>query len=123
MRHILKALRANLARPRDANADERHLIEEELAREFERMSRLGYCLFGIVKVVPRFFDEQVTLVSLATIYICHSRSAKIVKANNMPVLPAILPGEATFIGIPVLGSRECELPSSAEEAKWVPTVY
>lgn len=45
------------------------------------------------------------------------------KANNMLVLPAILPEEATFIGGPVFGSEPREKLSLAEQAKYVPPIY
>lgn len=100
MKDILEAVGKDVARLQDARPEERHVIEAELSRELERLQSLGYYLFGITRVVPRFFDEHVMLMSVATIYITHSRSPKIVKANNMMVIPAILPEEVTFIGDP-----------------------
>jgi transcriptional regulator with XRE-family HTH domain len=109
MKDVLKALSADVVRLHDAKPEDRHLIEEELSRELEGLQGLGYYVFGIVRVVPKFFDEHVLLIYLATIYISHSRSPKIVKTDNMMVLPAMLTDEAAFIGSPALGSEKEEL--------------
>lgn len=100
MKDVLKTLRVEVARLHDAKPEERHVVEEELTKELEGIQGLGYYLFGIVRVIPRFFDEHLVLVSLATIYISHSRSRKIVRANDVLVIPAVLPEEATFTGSP-----------------------
>jgi DNA-binding XRE family transcriptional regulator len=105
MKDVLKALSADVVRLLDAKPEERHVVEAELTREFVGLQDLGYYLFGIVRVIPRFFDEHVALVSMATIYISHSRSPKIVKANDMLVIPAVLPEEASFIGSPAFGPK------------------
>jgi hypothetical protein len=100
MKDILKAVGEGVTRLQDARPEDRQVIEAELSKELEGLQSLGYYLFGIMRVVPRFFDEHVMLMSVATIYITRSRSPKIVKANNMMVIPAILPEEVTFIGEP-----------------------
>jgi transcriptional regulator with XRE-family HTH domain len=100
MKDILKAVGEGVTRLQDARPEDRQVIEAELSKELEGLQSLGYYLFGIMRVVPRFFDEHVMLMSVATIYITRSRSPKIVKANDMMVIPAILPEEATFIGNP-----------------------
>lgn len=116
MKDVLKTLRVDVMRLHDAKPEERHVVEEELTREVERIQGLGYYLFGIARVIPRFFDEHLVLLSLATIYISHSRSPRIVRANDVLVIPAVLPEEATFIGSPAFRPEAATQASQSQEA-------
>jgi transcriptional regulator with XRE-family HTH domain len=123
MKEALRPVSEAMLRLHGAGPEEKPALEAELSRELEGLQNLGYYLFGIVRVLPRFFDEHVLLLSLATIYICDSRSPKIVKANNILVLPAILPEEVAFNGSPALASAARELHSDSINPLYEPALY
>jgi transcriptional regulator with XRE-family HTH domain len=123
MKEALRPVSEEMLRLHGAGPEDRPAIEADLSRKLESLQSLGYYLFGIVRVLPRFFDEHVLLLSLATIYISHSQSPKIVKTNNILVLPAILPEEVAFNGSPALASAARELHSNPAEAQWEPALY
>jgi transcriptional regulator with XRE-family HTH domain len=123
MKEALIPVSEAMLRFHGAAPEEKPALETELSRELEGLQNHGYYLFGIVRVLPRFFDEHVLLLSLATIYICDSRSPKIVKANNILVLPAVLPEEVAFNGTPALASAARELRAENLDPRWEPALY
>jgi transcriptional regulator with XRE-family HTH domain len=123
MKEALRPVSEAMVKFHGAGPEERPGIEAELSRELEGLQGLGYYLFGIVRVLPRFFDEHVMLLSLATIYLSHSHSPKIVRAHNILVLPAILPEEVAFNGSPALASAARELHADSINPLYEPALY
>jgi transcriptional regulator with XRE-family HTH domain len=90
MKDVLAALKQDVLRLFDANPVERLKVEDELSKEIKGLEGLGYYLFGIRRVVPHFVGEQRSLVSMATLYLSHVRSPKVVRDKALMVIPAVL---------------------------------
>jgi transcriptional regulator with XRE-family HTH domain len=90
MKDILNLFRQDVVRLHDAAAANRINVEEELSQEIRGLEDYGYYLFGIRRVIPSIVDDQITLTSMATFYLSHSRSPKLVKDKKYMVIPAAL---------------------------------
>lgn len=90
MQGILQLVKADSIRLYDATPNERLAIESELSQEFQGLEGCGYLLFGTKRVIPNFVEGQGHLITLATIYLSHSRSPRIVKDGSKMVIPALL---------------------------------
>lgn len=91
MKAILEMLKQDVVRLYDANAIDRLNVEGELSQEIRGLEKYGYYLFGVKRVVPRIVGRQKTQISMATIYMSHSRSPKILRNKNSNMLiPAVL---------------------------------
>lgn len=91
MKDILKLLSHDVMRLIDADPLERATVEHELSQEIEGLAGYGYHLFGIKRVIPRVVEGQRRLTSMATLYMSHSRSPKLVQDQTFMVIPAVLP--------------------------------
>ncbi|MBX9609186.1 MAG: helix-turn-helix domain-containing protein [Gammaproteobacteria bacterium] len=90
MRDIMVELKYDVVRWSDSSPIERPAVEKELTQEIQGLAGYGYYLFGIRRVIPRLVDGQTRLTSMATIYMSHSRSPRLVRDNAFMVIPAIL---------------------------------
>ncbi len=90
MKGILEMLKQDVVRLYDADPVGRLDVEEDLSREIKGLEDFGYFLFGIRRVIPRLADGQSALISMATLYMSHSRSPKIVRDKAFMVIPAVL---------------------------------
>jgi hypothetical protein len=94
MKDILKELSHDVVRLIDADPQERPTVENELSQEIEGLTAYGYYLFGIRRVIPRVVEGQHRLTSMATLYMSHSRSPRLVQDQAFMVIPAVLPDVA-----------------------------
>lgn len=90
MQDVIKELKQDIVRLFDANSDERIHVEQELSLELKGQDDLGYYFFGTRRVVPRVDDGLGKFISMATIYMSHSRSPRIVRDRDRMVMPALL---------------------------------
>lgn len=90
MEGILTELSYDVVRLVDSDPLDRPAVENEMSQELQGLARYGYYLFGIKRVIPRLVDGQQRLTSMATLYMSHSRSPKLVRDNGFMVIPAIL---------------------------------
>jgi transcriptional regulator with XRE-family HTH domain len=90
MKGILELVKHDIVRLHDADPAERLRVEEELTQEISGLEAYGYFLFGIRRVIPRVADRQGLLMSMATVYMSHTRSPKLVKDKAYMVIPAVL---------------------------------
>jgi hypothetical protein len=90
MQDIIKELKRDIVRLFDANPDERIRVEQELSQELKGLDDLAYYFFGTKRVIPCVDDGASKFVSMATIYMSHSRSPKIVRDRDRMVMPALL---------------------------------
>jgi transcriptional regulator with XRE-family HTH domain len=90
MKDVLKAFTGDVVRLHDSDPAERPKIEEELSREFAGLEGLGYYIFGIRRVIPKVEGDKQSLVSLATFYMSHRRSLRVVRDGGLMVVPALL---------------------------------
>ena len=90
MKGILELVKEDIVRLHDADPAGRLVVEDQLTREISGLEAYGYFLFGIRRVIPRVADGQGLLTSMATIYMSHSRSPKLVKDKAYMVIPAVL---------------------------------
>lgn len=91
MKGILEMLKHDVVRLYDSDPTERLNVEDELSQEIEGLEGYGYYLFGIRRVIPKVVEGQSTLISMATLYMSHSRSPKVVRDKAFMVIPAVLP--------------------------------
>lgn len=91
MKGILEMLKHDVVRLYDADPIRRLNVESELSQEIRGLESYGYYLFGIKRVIPRIAGGQRTLISMATLYMSHSRSPKVVRDKAFMVIPAVLP--------------------------------
>ena len=91
MKGILELLKQDMVRLYDSDPVSRLDVEGELSQELNGLDRYGYYLFGIRRVIPRVVDGESTLVSMASLYMSHSRSPKLVRDKAYMVIPAVLP--------------------------------
>lgn len=91
MKDILETLKQDVVRLYDFDPTERLNVEEELSQEIKGLEGYGFYLFGIRRVIPRVVRGQSTLISMATLYMSHSRSPKIIRDKAFMVIPAVLP--------------------------------
>jgi transcriptional regulator with XRE-family HTH domain len=90
MKDILKAFKQDIVRLVDADHAERRRIEDELSQEIQGLESWGYYLFGIKRVIPKIEKGSFSLVSMATVYLSHARSPKVVRDRTLMVVPAVL---------------------------------
>lgn len=90
MKDILEMLKHDVVRLYDADPIERLNVEGELSQEIQGLEAYGYYLFGIRRVIPRVVSGQISLISMATLYMSHSRSPKVVRDKTIMVIPAVL---------------------------------
>lgn len=90
MKDILKQLSFDVVRLVDSDPQERPAVEKEMSQELQGLAGYGYYLFGIKRVIPRIVDGQQGLTTMATLYMSHSRSPRLVRDNAFMVIPAVL---------------------------------
>lgn len=91
MKGILEVFKQDVVRLYDADAVERVRVESELSQEISGLERYGYYFFGIKRVLPKVIGGKSNLICMATLYMSHSRSRRVVKDNALMVVPALLP--------------------------------
>jgi transcriptional regulator with XRE-family HTH domain len=94
MKGVLEFLKQDLVRLHDAALKERLNVEGELSIALRGIETWGYHLFGIRRVIRRRAEGRSTLISMATFYLSHSRSAKLIKDGAYMVVPAALTQES-----------------------------
>ena len=90
MADVLKAFKQDMVRLHDADEAQRPKLEGELSQELKGIDALGYYFFGIRRVIPKLDGEKQSLVSMATFYMSHSRSPRVVRDKATMVVPAVL---------------------------------
>lgn len=90
MKGILDLLKQDAVRMYDAEELEERGIEAEMTKEIGGLESYGYYLFGIKRTIPRIVEEQITLTSMTTFYLSHSRSPRIVRDQAHMAVPAVL---------------------------------
>lgn len=90
MRDIAQLFRQDLVRLLDANPTERIDVERELSQELQGLEGHGYYLFGIKRIIPRVENDQISLITMATFYMSHSRSPRVVRDKALMAVPATL---------------------------------
>lgn len=95
MTSILNELKASLVRWHDGDLAERVRIESVLSDAIKQMEVHGFYLFGIKRIIPKISGEQMSLLTMGTIYMSHSRSLRIVRDHRFMVVPAALTEVAT----------------------------
>src|SRR5213075_403180 len=88
MAGVLELFKRDVVRLYDADPTERPNIENELSLELSGLENCGYYLFGTKRVIPRIINDEITLTTLTTFYMSHSRSPKVVRDKTLMVLPA-----------------------------------
>jgi transcriptional regulator with XRE-family HTH domain len=91
MKGILELLKQDVVRLYDASPSARLDLEAELSQELRGLESYGYFLFGIRRVIPSVGAAGSALVSMATLYLSHSRSLRVVRDKALMVIRATLP--------------------------------
>jgi len=90
MKDILKLLKSDVVRLYDADPIEKLNVEAELTKEIKGLEDYGYYLFGIKRIVQNIVGKLKIEFVMCTIFMCHSKSPKLVKDENSNILVPVL---------------------------------